>query len=97
MSTDSNDSPRPLPHRPNLRHLKDQARDLVKAGTAKSLTDAQFKIARHYGFPSWKLKAYVASVRDTGPLKPAIDIDDRSGASGRPRCMARSVPIARAC
>jgi hypothetical protein len=25
----------------------------VKAGTAKSITDAQFKIARLYGFPSW--------------------------------------------
>jgi len=35
-----------LPDRPNLRHLKDQAKDLVKAGTAKSITEAQFKIAR---------------------------------------------------
>jgi hypothetical protein len=32
----------------NLRHLKDQAKDLVKAGTAKSITDAQFRIARLY-------------------------------------------------
>jgi len=43
-----------------LQHLMNQARDLLKAGEAKSLTEAQFKIARLYGFPSWpKLKAYV--------------------------------------
>jgi len=35
-----------LPPRSNLRHLKDQAKDLVKAGTATSIADAQFKIAR---------------------------------------------------
>ncbi len=79
---------RPLPDRPNLRHLKDQARDLVRAGTATSLTDAQFKIARRYGFPSWpRLKAYVESVADTRQLTPAIDIDDRSGANGGNRAL----------
>src|SRR5579872_3337651 len=88
MSTDPNDAPRPLPRRPNLRHLKDQAWDLVKAGTATSLTDAQFKIARRYGFPSWpKLKAHVASVRDTGLVTSPIDIDDRFGASGGSRAL----------
>src|SRR5260370_3255960 len=35
-----------------LRHLKDQAKDLLKAGDAGSLTAAQFKIARLYGFPT---------------------------------------------
>src|SRR5437899_658433 len=50
MSTDPQAAPRPLPDRPNLRHLKDQAKDLVKAGTAKSITDAQFKVARRYGY-----------------------------------------------
>ena len=87
MSTDPNNAPRPLPHRPNLRHLKDQARDLLKAGTAKSLSDAQFTIARRYGFPTWpKLKAHVASVRDTGPLKP-VDIDSQPDASGGNRAL----------
>ena len=38
-------SNRPLPERPNLRHLKDQAKDLLKAG-AKSLSQAKFQIAR---------------------------------------------------
>jgi hypothetical protein len=34
MSTDPHAAARPLPDRPNLRHLKDQAKDLVKGGTA---------------------------------------------------------------
>ena len=52
-----------LPDRPNLRHLKDQAKDLVKSGKASSIADAQFQIARLYGFPSWpKLKAHVDSL-----------------------------------
>lgn len=77
MSIDPHGAPRSLPDRPNLRHLKDQARDLVKAGAAKSLTDAQFRIARLYGFPSWaKLKAHVESLEEIGRLKQAIDTND---------------------
>jgi len=77
MPTHSKDAPRPLPDRPNLRHLKDQAKDLLKAGEAKSLTDAQFKIARLYGFASWpKLKAHVDSLEEIGRLKQAIDTND---------------------
>jgi hypothetical protein len=49
----------------------------VKAGTATSITDAQFKIARLYGFPSWpKLKAHVESLEEVGQLKQAIDRND---------------------
>ena len=77
MPTDSEDAPRPLPERPNLRHLKDQAKDLLKAGEAASLTDAQFKIARLYGFASWpKLKEHVDSLEEIGQLKLAIDAND---------------------
>jgi ankyrin repeat protein len=77
MPTHSQDALRPLPDRPNLRHLKDQAKDLLKAGDAKSLTDAQFKIARLYGFASWpKLKALVDSLEEIGQLKQAIDTND---------------------
>jgi ankyrin repeat protein len=79
MPTDSG-SPRPLPDRPNLRHLKDQARDLVRAGSAASIADAQFEVARLYGFPSWpKLKAYVDSFDQIGKLKQAIDANDVEG------------------
>ena len=77
MSTDLREPPRPLPERPNLRHLKDQAKDLLKSGGAESLTDAQFKIARLYGFASWpKLKAHVDSLEEIGQLKQAIDAND---------------------
>jgi ankyrin repeat protein len=73
--------PRPLPERPNLRHLKDQAKALLQAGQAESLTRAQFQIARQYGFASWpRLKAHVdsieASFREIADLKQAIDGND---------------------
>lgn len=77
MSTESNGAPQPLPDRPNLRHLKDQAKDLLKAGEAASLADAQFQIARQYGFANWpKLKAHVESSEEVGRLKEAIDTND---------------------
>src|ERR1051325_11121523 len=77
MAADSQDAPRPLPARPNLRHLKDQAKDLLKTGGAQSVTDAQFQIARLYGFASWpKLKAHVESCEEIGQLKQAIDRND---------------------
>ncbi len=77
MPPQPEDAPLPLPERPNLRHLKDQAKDLLKAGGANSLADAQFKIARSYGFVSWpKLKAHVDSLEEIGQLKLAIDAND---------------------
>ena len=77
MSIDHPEASRQLPDRPNLRHLKDQASDLVRAGAATSITDAQFKIARLYGFASWpKLKAHIDSLEEIGQLKQAIDTND---------------------
>jgi ankyrin repeat protein len=77
MSIDHSETPRPLPDRPNLRHLKDQAKDLLKTGAAASITDAQFTIARRYGFASWpKLKAHIDSIEEIGQLKQAIDTND---------------------
>jgi ankyrin repeat protein len=77
MSTDPQPGKRPLPDRPSLRHLKDQAKDLLKTGAAKSITDAQFRIACLYGFASWpKLKAHVESFEEIGQLKQAIDTND---------------------
>ncbi|PYU82891.1 MAG: hypothetical protein DMG51_13285 [Acidobacteria bacterium] len=81
MPTHSQDTPRPLPDRPDLRDLKNQAKDLLKAGDARSLTDAQFKIAGLYGFASWpKLKAHVDSLEEIGQLKRAIDTNNFEGA-----------------
>jgi hypothetical protein len=77
MSSHSEEPPRQLPANPDLRHLKDQAKDLLKAGHAESLTRAQFQIAQQYGFASWpKLKAHVESLQLAGQLKLAIDADD---------------------
>jgi hypothetical protein len=69
--------PQHLPEHPNLRHLKDQAKNLVKTGAAASIAGAQFQIARLYGFPSWpKLKAHVESSEEIAQLKQAIDSND---------------------
>src|SRR5579884_294388 len=77
MSTNPQPGKRPLPERPNLRHLKDQAKDLVRIGEATSISEAQFKIARLYGFASWPmLKAHVESFEEIGQLKQAIDTND---------------------
>ena len=61
-----------LPERPNLRHLRDQAKDLVRTGAASTLADAQFQIARQYGLPSWpKLQQHVESLKKAGQLNQA--------------------------
>lgn len=66
-----------LPERPNLRHLRDQAKDLVRTGAASTLADAQFQIARQYAFSSWhKLKQHVELLEEIGQLKHAIDTND---------------------
>ena len=78
----STESPRPnpsrsLPEKPDLRHLKNQAKDLVRAGEAPTLAQAQLRLAREYGFASWpKLKAHVESLHEIGQLKAAIDAND---------------------
>jgi len=77
VPANSQSSTRELPDSPNLRHLKDQAKDLLQSGDAKTLAEAQFKIARLYGFASWpKLKAHVESLKEVGQLKQAIDTND---------------------
>ena len=49
----------------------------LKAGSAASLADAQFQIARLYEFANWpKLKAHVESFGEVGQLKQAIDTND---------------------
>ena len=79
MSNQIPQAARPLPDRPSLRHLKDQAKDLLKTGHARSLTGAQLQIARQYGFLSWsKLKAHVDSLEEAGQLRDAIDRNDLS-------------------
>jgi len=64
--------PRVLPARPNLEHLKNEAKDLVAAGKAAKLADAQRDLARDYGFPSWtKLKRHVDTL-SSDPAKRLV-------------------------
>jgi ankyrin repeat protein len=62
-------SPRPLPPRASLEHLRNEAKQRLKALRAQDpslkLTDAQLTIAREYGFASWRR------------LKAAVDAQDR--------------------
>lgn len=66
-----------LPAKPNLEYLKKQAKDLLakmqqeEAAVPAKLADAQHRLAREYGFASWrKLKEYVESVaRASGPAE----------------------------
>ena len=61
---------RQLPEKPNLEHLKKQAKDLLRqlqqndtAAESAKLADAQHLIAREYGFANWaKLKEHVEAV-----------------------------------
>ena len=77
MPTESPHPSRTLPDKPDLRHLKDQAKDLVRAGAAVSLAAAQHRLAQEYGFVGWpKLKAHVESLQEIGRLKSAIDAND---------------------
>jgi Glyoxalase superfamily protein len=67
---------RELPPYPNLEYLKKQAKDLLRdmeqRDPAYKLADAQYAIAREYGFSSWpKLKAHVESLsRPATPIAP---------------------------
>ena len=58
---------RNLPNRPSLEFLKKEAKTLLESmqrtDTGVQLADAQYALARDYGFDSWpKLKAHVESV-----------------------------------
>ena len=55
---------RQLPARPNLEHLKKQAKallhELLQQNPSAQLSDAQHLVAREYGFASWpRLKAHI--------------------------------------
>src|SRR5688572_5436618 len=76
MPADSPETFQSLPRRPNLRQLKDQAKDLLKSGQAASLADAQFQIARIFGFPSWpRLKARVEWLEHLHAAFDAKDVE----------------------
>ncbi|HEY1221792.1 MAG: alpha/beta hydrolase [Bryobacteraceae bacterium] len=49
MSSDTPNAPRPLPDRPNLRHLKNQAKDLLKRGGHSGENRYAIAGAKRYG------------------------------------------------
>jgi len=71
-----------LPARANLEHLRNEAKQRLRAMRSESpaarLTEAQVLVARSYGFPSWrKLKSYVDALHDVGQqLIDAVHLAD---------------------
>lgn len=83
-----------LPENPDLRHLKDEAKQLVRSGEAPSHAEALFRIAQGYGFASWpKLRVHVESLNETGQLKQAIDANELATVK---RMMTRNPSLHRA-
>jgi ankyrin repeat protein len=55
--------PRSLPSRPDLRHLREEAKRRRQAGEFPSIALAQLALAREYGFRSWpRLKFHVEAM-----------------------------------
>lgn len=53
-----------LPNQPNLDHLRKQAKALRKVNPSLKLSEAQFQLAREYGFESWpKLVHHIESLQ----------------------------------
>ena len=51
---------RELPRKPNLQHLKKQAKELLRSMRQGKLADAQHTLANEYGYATWaKLKSHV--------------------------------------
>ena len=70
---------RSLPSRPNLEHLRNQAKALLDRARGQhpawTLADAQFALARDYGFSSWPaLKHHVESQVTDGPAPPPAPV-----------------------
>jgi hypothetical protein len=97
--------PRSLPPRPNLRHLRDEAKRRRKAGEFPSLALAQLALAREHGFRSWpRLKFYVEAVTISAAeradaLIASATSDERVGAAPlagvvRAPALARTVAAA---
>src|SRR5688572_1287569 len=81
MSEDSRAPAASLPDAPHLDLLRKEARrrlgELRQAQPEAKLADAQFDLARHYGFTSWRaLKAHVDSLTIDGQLFEASRTGD---------------------
>jgi len=84
MAHEPNSARRTLPARPNLEHLKTEAKQRLKAlriqESQAKLSTAQLAVARDYGFASWRrLKAHVDKLTAVPPERRAIFAAARSG------------------
>ena len=73
--------PLSLPDHPNLDWLRKQAKrrleELLTENPSAQLSDAQFDLAKQYGFPSWRaLKAHIDSLTVEGQLFDAASKGD---------------------
>ena len=73
--------PLPLPDKPNLEWLRKEAKrrldELQKTNPSAQLADAQFDLAKRYGFSSWRaLKAHIDSLSVEGQLFDAAKLGD---------------------
>lgn len=79
---------RHLPPRPNLEHLRNQAKELLPSlqhrDPTSKLADAQYAIAVEYGFANWSsLKAHVDALTHDNPFVGTWVID-RTNSGQRP-------------
>jgi ankyrin repeat protein len=83
-SSGAADDPSRLPSRPDLRHLRDEAKRRRKAGEFSSLAVAQLAIAREHGFRSWpRLKFHVEALTLDGTERAAALIASATSADLR--------------
>ena len=76
---------RSLPGRPNLRHLKLEAKRRVAAGEFPALHEAQVAIAREHGLPSWAaLKRQISENQDSHALDQLRWVISRFAGSDEP-------------
>ncbi len=86
--------PRFLPSRPDLRHLRDEAKRRRRAGEFSSLALAELAIAREYGFRSWpRLKFHVEALTlDAGERAAALITSAMSADLRRARALLDADP-----
>ena len=79
---------RSLPGRPNLRHLKLEAKRRVAAGEFATLHEAQVAIAREHGFSSWTALKQVVGDSQPDPDEVVFDhlswVVSRLAGAGQP-------------
>lgn len=85
---------RQLPTHPNLDHLRKQAKDLLAAARHEhpdwQLADAQFALARDYGFASWPaMKVEVDRLIAAAPPRPEPDppVANEPGGAATVECL----------